>query len=166
MSEYNFFFQDPTQWGDALQSIWGCHDICPLLRIFHTASITQSELSSLTSLKAWGNPEKVKSKVTLLLLLTSGCTEGDKVFGLSTIWVHPYQARVPTIGRHLNCWPCYPPLGLTVLIPWCSLMGMPTLHHSPRRDSWASKLWEAPAAPPAGESVNYRSTNSSALVPR
>ena len=85
--------------GDALQSIWGHHDICPLLRSFHATSITQSELSSLSSLKAWGNPEKFKSEVTFLLSLTRGCTEGDNVFGLSAIWVHPYQARAPTIGE-------------------------------------------------------------------
>ena len=97
MSEYNFFSKDPVWWGNALQSIWECHNICPLLRSFHATSITQSELSSLTSLKAWGNPEKFKSKVAFLLVLTRGCTEEDKVFGLSMIWVHPYQARAPTI---------------------------------------------------------------------
>ena len=99
MSEYTFFSKDPAQWGEAFQSIWGCHDICLLLRSFHATSITQLELSSLTSLKAWGDPEKFKSEVAFLLILTRGCTEGDKVFGLSTIWVHPYQARVPTIGE-------------------------------------------------------------------
>ena len=99
MSEHEFIPKDPAWWGDALQSIWGCHDICPVLRSFHTASITQSKLSSLTSLKAWGDPEKFKSEVTFLLILTRGCTEGDKVFGLFMIWVHPYQARAPTIGE-------------------------------------------------------------------
>ena len=97
MSEYEFFSKDPAQWRNALQFILGCHNICPLLRSFHTASITQSELSSLTSLKTWGNPEKFKSEVAFLLVLTTGCTEGDKVFGLSMIWVHLYQARLPTI---------------------------------------------------------------------
>ena len=97
MSEYEFFSQDPAQWEDALQSIWGHHDICPLLRSFHTTSITQLELSSLTSLKALGDLERFKSEVTFLLILTRGCTVGDKVFGLTTIWVHPFQARAPTI---------------------------------------------------------------------
>ena len=88
MSEYTFFSKDPAQWGEAFQSIWGCHDICPLLSSFHATSITQLELSSLTSLKAWGDPEKFKSEVAFLLILTGGCTEGDRVFSLSTIWVH------------------------------------------------------------------------------
>ena len=111
MSEYKFFSQDPAQWGDALQSIWGCHDICPLLRSFYTTSITQLELSSLTSLKAWGNPEKFKSKVTFFLILARRCTEGDKVFGLSTIWVHLYQARAPTTGEAVKLLTLLPSTG-------------------------------------------------------
>ena len=97
MSEYEFFSKDPAWWGSALQSIWGCHNICPLLRSFYTTSITQSKLSSLTGLKSWGDPEKFKSEVAFLLILTKGCTEGDKVFSLSTIWVYLYQARAPTV---------------------------------------------------------------------
>ena len=96
MSEYMFFSKDPAQWGEAFQSILGCHDIYLLLRNFHAASITQLELSSLTSLKAWGDPEKFKSEVAFLLILTGGCPEGDRVFGLSTMWVHLYQARMST----------------------------------------------------------------------
>ena len=83
--------------GGTFQSIWGCHDICPLLRSFHATSTTQSELSSLTSLKVWGDPEKFKSKVAFLLTLTGWCTEEDWVFGLSMMWVHLYQARAPTM---------------------------------------------------------------------
>ena len=99
MGEYEFFSQDPAQWGDALQSIWGHHDICPLLGSFHTTAITQSKLSSLTSLKTWGEAERFKSKVAFLLVSTKGPTEGDKVFGLTMIWVHLYQARVPSMGE-------------------------------------------------------------------
>ena len=47
MSNYEFFSKGPSQWGEAFQSLWGCHDICPLLDQFHVTSITQSELSSL-----------------------------------------------------------------------------------------------------------------------
>ena len=83
--------------GGSYQSLWGHHNICPLLEWFHVTSMTQSELSSLTSLKAWGNPEKFRSNVTFLLILTEGCTVGDRVYGLSTMWVHPYQARVSTM---------------------------------------------------------------------
>ena len=97
MSDYAFFSKDPSQWGESYQSLWGHHDICPLLEQFHVASMTQSEVSSLTSLKAWGNLEKFRSDVAFLLILTKGCTVGDREYGLSTMWVHPYQARVSTM---------------------------------------------------------------------
>ena len=51
MSDYDFFSKSPNQWREAFQSLWGHHDICPLLDQFHVASIMQSELSFLTSLK-------------------------------------------------------------------------------------------------------------------
>ena len=59
--------------------------------------MTHSELFSLTSLKAWGDAEKFHSDVTFLLDLTEEGAVGDRVYGLSTIWVNPYQARVSTI---------------------------------------------------------------------
>ena len=97
MSKYTFFSKDPAWLGDAFQSLWGHHNICPILAHVHTTSITQSKLTFLTSLKAWGSPQRFKSKVTFLLILTGGSTEGDRVFGLSIMWVHPYQARAPTM---------------------------------------------------------------------
>ena len=44
--------------------------------------------------KGLGNPEKFRSDVTFLLILTKGCIVEDRVYGLSMMWVHPYQARV------------------------------------------------------------------------
>ena len=83
--------------GESYQSLWGHHNICPLLEQFHVAYMNQLELSSLTSLKAWGDLEKFRSNVTFLLILTEGFTVGDRVYGLSMMWVHPYQARVSTM---------------------------------------------------------------------
>ena len=130
MSEYEFFSQDPAQWGDALQSIWGCHNICPLLRNFHDASIIQSEPSSLTSLKAWGNPEKFKSKDAFLLIVNRGCTKGDEVFGLSIIWVHLYQARVPTIEEAVKLLTLLPSTGSDCPYALVWFNGTPAMHHS------------------------------------
>ena len=70
MSDYAFFSKDPSQMGESYQSLWGHHDIFPLLEWFHVTSVTQSELSFLTSLKAWGDPEKFQSDVAFLLILT------------------------------------------------------------------------------------------------
>ena len=78
MHDYTFFSKDPRWWGEAFQLLWGHHDICPKLEHFHVASITQSKLSSLTSLKAWGDLEKFKSDVTFLLILTRECAAGTE----------------------------------------------------------------------------------------
>ena len=99
------------------------------------ASVAHSELSSLTSLRAWGDPEKFKSKVAFLLILTGGCTEGDTEFGLSMMWVHPYQARAPTMEEAVNQLTPLPSYGSDLPMPWCGLTGMPAMHHSPRRDT-------------------------------
>ena len=53
MSDYTFFLKDPSHWGKTYQPLWGCHDICPPLQWFHVTQVTQSELTSLTHLKAW-----------------------------------------------------------------------------------------------------------------
>ena len=83
--------------GGGLSVALGCHDICLLLDQFHVTSITQSELSSLTSLKAWGDLEKFQSNIAFLLVLTEECTAGDRVYCLSIMWVNPYQARLSTV---------------------------------------------------------------------
>ena len=64
---------------------------------FHVSSITQSELSSLTSLKAWGDPEKFQSGIAFLIVLTEEGAAGDGVYDLSMMWVNPYQAGVSTM---------------------------------------------------------------------
>ena len=83
--------------GGILSVSLGASQHFSLLEWFHVTSVIQSELSSLTSLKAWGNLEKIRSDVTFLLILTDGCTMGDRVYGFSMMWVYPYQARVSTM---------------------------------------------------------------------
>ena len=82
-------------------SLWGYLDICPLIHQFHVTSITQSEVSSLTSLKAWGE-ETFHSDIAFLLVSTEEGVAGDRMFGLSMVWVNPYQARVPTAEEAYN----------------------------------------------------------------
>ena len=104
MSNFEFFSKDSSQWGETYASIWGHLDICPLLDQLHLASITYSKLSSLTSLRAWGDAEKFCSNMAYLLVSAEDGVMSDRVYGLSTIWVNPYQARVSTVEevvRHL-----------------------------------------------------------------
>ena len=93
MSDYEFFSKCPSWWGEAFQSLWGHLDVFPLLIQYNVTSITHLELSSLTSLKAWGDVEKFCSDVTFLLVLTKEGAAEDWVYGLSMIWVNPYQAQ-------------------------------------------------------------------------
>ena len=88
---------DLDHWGKSYQSLWGCHDICLLLEWFHVTRMTQSELASPTCLKAWGDPKKFQSNVTFLLVLPKEGAVGERVYRLTMVWVHPYQARVSTI---------------------------------------------------------------------
>ena len=61
--------------------------------------MTQSELASLTHQKAWGNSEKFCSNITFLLVLPKGGAVEERVYSLTKMWVHPYQARVSTINE-------------------------------------------------------------------
>ena len=97
MSHYAFFSKDLGHWGKFDQSPWGCHDICLLLEQFHITHVTQLELTSLTHLKAWGDPQRFCSDVAFLLVLPKEEAVGERVYGLTMVWVYPYQARVSTI---------------------------------------------------------------------
>ena len=97
MSNYTFFSKGSSQWREAFLSLQGHLDICPLLHQFHVTSISQSDLSSLTSLKAWGDAKKFYSDIAFLLVSTKEWAAGDRVYGFSMIWVNPYQARVSTV---------------------------------------------------------------------
>ena len=59
--------------------------------------MTQSELASLTHLKAWGDPKKFYSNVAFLLVLPEEGVVGEWVYRLAMVWVHPYQARISMI---------------------------------------------------------------------
>ena len=84
--------------GSLVQYLWGHHDICPILEQFHIVQVTQPELSSLTCLLVWGDPERFCSNVAFLLILPEEGIAGERVYGLAMVWVHPYQVRVSTIA--------------------------------------------------------------------
>ena len=74
--------------------LWGSLTICPQLQQFHIPYLTPAELSSLTSLKAWGEKQKICHDITFLFVLAEEEATGDRKYGLSTIWLNPCQARV------------------------------------------------------------------------
>ena len=107
MTDYVFFSQGLDRWGKDYAPLWGHLTICPPLQQFHISSITQSELSSLTSLKAWGEKQKVHNDIASLLVLTEEEATGDRRYGLLTIWVNPCHTRVCSMEeavRELTIW--------------------------------------------------------------
>ena len=60
--------------------------------------MAQSDLTSLTHLKAWGDNERFCSDVAFLLVLPKVVIAEERVYRLTMVWVHPYQARVSTLG--------------------------------------------------------------------
>ena len=87
--------------------MWGSLTICPPLLQFHIPSLTPAELSSLTSLKVWGEKQKFCHDITFLLVLAEEKATEDRKYGLLTIWVNPCQARVHCMEeavRNLTAW--------------------------------------------------------------
>ena len=83
-------------------------------------SVTQLELSSLTSLKAWGDKKKFCNDIAFLLVSAEEEKTGDRKYCLSRVWVNPCQVRVLSmekVVRELTAWSLVDPIGLT---PWCS----------------------------------------------
>ena len=89
MMYYAFFSLGSDRWGKDLAPLWGHLTICPPLQQFQLPSITQLELSSMMSLKAWGEKQKVHHNITYLLVLAKEEVTRDRRYGLLTIWVNP-----------------------------------------------------------------------------
>ena len=107
MTDYSFFTQGLDRWGKDLTLLWGHLTIYPPLQQIHIPPITQLELSSLKSLKAWGEKQKVCHDITFLLVLAAEEATRDRRNGLLTIWVNPCQARVCSmeeVVRELTAW--------------------------------------------------------------
>ena len=107
MTDYAFFLQGSDRWGNDLALLWGHLNICPSLQQFHIPSVTQSDLSFLTGLKAWRDKEKFQNDIAFLLVSAEEEATGDRMYGLSTIRVNPCQARVCSIEeavKELTAW--------------------------------------------------------------
>ena len=94
MMEYAFFLQKVDWWRKDMALMWGDINICPSLQHFRIPSLSPADLSSLNSLKAWGERQKFCHDIAFLLVLTKEEATGDRKYSLLTIWVNPSQARV------------------------------------------------------------------------
>ena len=91
--------------GDGL-NVGESHHLPPLQQ-FHIPSLTPAELSSLPSLKAWGEKQRICHDIAFLLVLAEEKATGDRKYGLLTIWLNPCQARVHSMEeavRNLTAW--------------------------------------------------------------
>ena len=104
MSDYTFFSKSPGHWSESFQSFLGCHDICPLLYWFHVAQVTQSELTSLTHLKVWGDAKRFLSDVAFLLVLPK---EGVAAEGAQACPADFHQAQLALCPGAAQ-WRCLP----------------------------------------------------------
>ena len=76
--------------------LWGDTSICPRLHWLQHPCHSQTELSSLNSLKVWEEGQKSQHDITFLLVWAEEAT-GDRKYGLSIIWANPSQVRVPSM---------------------------------------------------------------------
>ena len=102
MCDYKFFSKDPNQWDENYQLLWRGHSICPLLEQFQVTQVTQSELSSLIGSGVWGNAKRFHSDLAHLLVLPEKATKEEMMLRLAVVWVHPYQAHIPTLDEALR----------------------------------------------------------------
>ena len=106
MMDYAFFHR-MDRWGKEMALMWGSVTICPPLQQFYIPSLTPAELSPLTSLKAWGERQRIHHNTASLLVLSEEEATGDRKYGLLTIWVNPCQARVHSMEemvKNLTAW--------------------------------------------------------------
>ena len=85
MCDYTFFSKDPSQLDGSYQTLWGCHDIYPILKQFYIVQVTQPGLSSLTHLLVWGDPKRFCSDMAFLLILPEEGIAGERVYGLAMV---------------------------------------------------------------------------------
>ena len=94
-------------------------------RVVSHHQVTQSEIASLTCLKAWGDPKKFHSNVAFLLVLPEEGAEGERVYRLTMMWVHPCQARVSTIDEAAK------QLAQLAICPYALVQLNRDVHHMP-----------------------------------
>ena len=76
--------------------LWGNLNIRPQLHRLQLPYHTQAELSSLISLKVWGEVQKPCHDITFLLVWVENAM-GDRPYGISVVWVNPNQVRAASM---------------------------------------------------------------------
>ena len=96
MTEYAFFAEKVDRWGKDMASLWGNLNICPQLHWLKLSCHTPEELSSISSLKVWGNVQKCCHDIAYLLVWVENVRK-ERHYGISIVWVNPNQVRAATM---------------------------------------------------------------------
>ena len=96
MTKYAFFSEKADRWGKDLASLWGNFNICPQLHRLELPCHSQAKLSSISSLKVWGDTQKHCCNMAYLLVQVEDLMQG-RLYIIFLVWVHPNQIRVTTM---------------------------------------------------------------------
>ena len=88
MTDYAFFSEKVDRWGKDLASLWRNFNICPQLHRLELPCHSQVELSSISSLKVWGDIQKPCCNMAYFLVRVEDVMRG-RWYGISLVWVHP-----------------------------------------------------------------------------
>ena len=96
MTEYAFFMEKADRWVKDMASLWGNLNICPQLHWLKLPCHTLVELSSVSSLKVWGDIQKPCHDIAYLLVGVENARK-ERHYGISIVWVNPNQVRAATM---------------------------------------------------------------------
>ena len=80
MNELDLFSSDSTLWDPETKSKWRLHDFCPIIYSFHIEEITKVQISHLSQDSAWGEGDKPRGDMVLLLFMPVIVTGPDTAF--------------------------------------------------------------------------------------
>ena len=76
--------------------LWENLNICPQLHQLKLPCHSQAELSSISSLKVWGDVQKPHYDIAYQLVQVEN-NKKDRCYGISVVWVKPNQVRAATM---------------------------------------------------------------------
>ena len=136
----------------------------PFTASVSNSPLSQAELSSLNSLRAWGERQQSCHDIAFLSVLTWEEATGDRKCGLSTVWVGRSQARVPSMEKVVGkqtAWASSGPNWPYTLVQLHEGTHHAPLHKEGHLGILPQRGWKRL---PAGKSANSKSANCSSLV--
>ena len=99
MSEFSLLCADTTLWDPTTRATGGSLNLCPMITQLQVCTIAPTQLTTLTQPRAWREIKKPLQDMAFLMLVPSGKTRSDQVFGLAAMSVHPCQDHLFTLVK-------------------------------------------------------------------